>query len=90
LVEPEGSLNPEMQRVYKYLGKDYEVSKKILELNQSHPILKSLVDLSPESPLHNLVIEQIYDSALLVEGLHTDPSSMVSRVQDLIQLALAK
>jgi molecular chaperone HtpG len=90
LVEPEGSLNPEMQRVYKYLGKDYEVSKKILELNQSHPILKSLVDLSPESPLHNLVIEQIYDSALLVEGLHTDPSSMVSRVQELMHLALAK
>ncbi len=89
LVEPEGSLNPEMQRVYKYLGKDFEVSKKILELNQSHPILKSLVSLDTESALKNLVIEQIYDSALLVEGLHPDPSSMVARVQELMQAALS-
>ena len=26
---------PELQRVYKYLGKEYEVPKKILELNPS-------------------------------------------------------
>ncbi len=88
LVEPEGSLNPEMQRVYKYLGKDFELSKKILELNPSHPILKSLVGMDPESSLQKMIIEQILDSALLVEGLHPDPSSMVQRVQDIIQAAL--
>ncbi len=90
LVDPEGSLNPEMQRVYKYLGKEYEVPKKILELNQSHAILKNLLQLEPESELQKMIIEQIYDSALLVEGLHPDPSSMVPRVQELIQAALAK
>jgi len=90
LVEPEGSLNPEMQRVYKYLGKDFESSKKILELNPSHEVLKSLLALDPESDLSKLVVEQIYDSALLVEGLHPDPSSMVSRVQDIMLAALAK
>jgi molecular chaperone HtpG len=90
LVEPEGGLNPELQRVYKYLGKDYEVSKKILELNPSHPILKSLIKLDPESDLQKMIIEQILDSALLVEGLHPDPSSMVQRVQEIIQAALEK
>jgi HSP90 family molecular chaperone len=90
LVEPEGSLNPEMQRVYKYLGKDFETSKKILELNPSHEILKSLLNMQAESDLQRIVIEQIYDSALLVEGLHPDPSSMVSRVQELMLAALAK
>ncbi len=90
LVEPEGSLNPEMQRVYKYLGREYEDTKKILELNPSHPILKSLVGMDPESNLQMIVIEQILDSALLVEGLHPDPSSMVQRVQDIIQIALQK
>ncbi len=90
LVEPEGALNPEMQRVYRYLGREYEDSKKILELNPSHPILKSLLKLDPESDLQKMVIEQIFDSAMLVEGLHPDPSSMVQRVQDLIQLALEK
>ena len=89
LVEPEGALNPELQRVYKYLGKDFESSKKILELNPAHEILKSLLVLDPESALQHMIIEQIYDSALLVEGLHPDPSSMVARVQDIIQMALA-
>ena len=90
LVDPEGSLNPEMQRVYKYLGKDFEVPKKIMELNPSHPILKNLLSLDSESDLQKLIIEQIYDSALLVEGLHPDPSSMASRIQELMQAALAK
>jgi len=35
------------------------------------------------------VIEQIFDSALLVEGLHPDPSSMAARVQQIIEAALA-
>ena len=45
LADPEGSLNPELQRVYKYLGKEYEIPKKILELNPSHAILKNLVGI---------------------------------------------
>ncbi|MGB7874480.1 MAG: molecular chaperone HtpG [Anaerolineales bacterium] len=87
LVDPEGSPNPELQRVYKYLGQDYEIPKKILELNPSHTILKNLVDSGSESELQNLIIEQIYDSALLVEGLHPDPSSMAPRIQQIIEAA---
>jgi molecular chaperone HtpG len=90
LVDPEGSMDPEMQRVYKYLGKEYEIPKKILELNPSHAILKDLLQLGPESDLQKTIIEQIYDSALLVEGLHPDPSSMAARIQELMQAALAK
>jgi molecular chaperone HtpG len=88
LVDADGALNPELQRVYKYLGKEYEVPKKILELNPSHGILKKLVHMDSASELQTLIIEQIYDSALLVEGLHPDPSSMASRVQQIIEAAL--
>ena len=88
LVDTDGALNPELQRVYKYLGKDFEIPKKILELNPSHPILKKLLELDSSSELGTLVIEQIYDSALLVEGLHPDPSSMAPRVQQIIEAAL--
>jgi HSP90 family molecular chaperone len=88
-VDPEGSLNPEMQRVYKYLGRDYEVPKKVLELNPSHAILKNLAALEADSGLQTLLIEQIYESALLVEGLHPDPSSMAPRIQKIIEAALS-
>ncbi|NJC96747.1 MAG: molecular chaperone HtpG [Anaerolineae bacterium] len=88
LVDPDGTLNPELQRVYRLLGKDYEIPKKILELNPSHTILKSLIKLESGSALQTAIIEQIYDSALLVEGLHPDPSSMVTRVQQIMEAAL--
>ncbi len=88
LADAEGALNPELQRVYKYLGKEYEVPKKILELNPSHIILKKLLDVDPASELQTLIIEQIYESALLVEGLHPDPSSMTPRMQKIIEAAL--
>jgi len=88
LADADGALNPELQRVYKYLGKEYEIPKKILELNPSHNILKKLLQMDSDSELQTLVIEQIYDSALLVEGLHPDPSSMASRVQQIIEAAL--
>jgi len=89
LADAEGALNPELQRVYKYLGKEYEVPKKILELNPAHSILKNLLRLDAASELQTLVIEQIYDSALLVEGLHPDPSSMAPRVEQIIEAALS-
>lgn len=88
LADADGALNPELQRVYKYLGKDYEIPKKVLELNPSHVILKKLLDLDSDSELQTLIIEQIYDSALLVEGLHPDPSSMAPRVEQIIEAAL--
>jgi molecular chaperone HtpG len=90
LADVDDALNPELQRVYKYLGKEYEVSKKILELNPSHTILKKLLEMDPASELQGLILEQIYDSALLVEGLHPDPSSMAPRVQQIIEAALAQ
>jgi molecular chaperone HtpG len=90
LVDPDGTLNPELQRVYRYLGKEYEVPKKILELNPSHNILRNLLHLESGSELQTAIIEQIYDSALLVEGLHPDPSSIAPRVQQIIEAALAR
>jgi len=88
LADPEGTINPELQRVYKYLGKEYQIPKKILELNSTHSILKNLLKLKPGSDLQTLIIQQIYDSALLVEGLHPDPSSIAARVQQIMQAAL--
>jgi tetratricopeptide (TPR) repeat protein len=62
--------------------------KRVLELNPAHPILKKLLQLDSASELQPLIIEQIYESALLVEGLHPDPSSMVARIQQIIDAAL--
>jgi len=88
LVDPEGALNQEMQRVYRLLDKEFEVPKKVLELNASHPILVGLYSLEDEDPLSDLLIEQVYEDALLIEGLHPDPASMIKRIQEIMQRAL--
>jgi molecular chaperone HtpG len=90
LVDPDGTMNPELQRVYKYLGKEVEVPKKILELNPAHAIMRNLLKPGADFGLQALVIEQIFDSALLIEGLHPDPSSMVPRLQQLMEAALER
>ncbi|MBC7877715.1 MAG: molecular chaperone HtpG [Anaerolineales bacterium] len=90
LANADANANPELQRVYKYLGKEYEIPKKVLELNPSHAILKNLLKLESGSDLQNIIIEQIFDSAMLVEGIHPDPSSIAPRVQQIIEAALAQ
>ncbi|MBM3145036.1 MAG: molecular chaperone HtpG [Chloroflexi bacterium] len=88
LVDPEGTLGQEMQRVYRLVDREYEVPKKVLELNPRHPILTSLCALPPDDKLNIAIIEQIYESALLIEGLHPDPASMLPRIEALMEAAL--
>jgi len=81
-------MNQEMQRVYRMLDRDFEVPKKVLEINPKHPIIVKLNALAADDPLSSVVIEQIFEDALLIEGLHPDPASMISRIQKLMEAAL--
>ncbi len=88
LVDPQGTMNPELQRVYRLLNKDYEVPQKVIEINPRHPIIQRLSALASDSGLNELIIEQVYEDALLIEGLHPDPASMIERIQKLMEKAL--
>jgi molecular chaperone HtpG len=87
LVDPEGALNQGMQRVYRILGEDVQTPKKVLELNPRHPILIQLNGLPAEAELSQWIIDQIYEDALLIEGLHPDPARMIERIQKIMQAA---
>ena len=88
LVDPEGAPNQEMQRVYRLLQQDFETPKKVLELNPQHPILMQLNSLPADAELGHLIVDQIFEDALLIEGLHPDPASMIERIQKIIQAAI--
>lgn len=88
LVDPEGSMGQEMQRVYRMMDKDFQIPKKVLELNPDHPIIERLGEMEDEQPIAEMVIEQIFESALLIEGIHPDPASMLPRIQKLMESAL--
>ena len=88
LVDPEGVIGQEMQRVYRLVDQDYEIPKKVLEINPKHQVIIQLNALPKEDELGETIIEQIYESALLIEGLHPDPASMLPRIQLLMEKAL--
>lgn len=88
LVDEDGALQPEMQRVYRLLKQDYEAPKKNLEINPSHPLLVQIATLSTGDPVSSMIIDQIFENALLIEGLHPDPAGMIERIQDIMQAAL--
>jgi molecular chaperone HtpG len=88
LVDPEGAPNQEMQRVYRLLKEDFQAPKKVLELNPHHPILVHLNALPSDAELSLLIIDQVYENALLIEGLHPDPAGMIDRIQKIIEAAI--
>jgi len=88
LVDEDGALQPEMQRVYRLLKQDYEVPQKNLEINPAHPLLVQLSTFPVGGPVSNMIIDQIFENALLIEGLHPDPAGMIERIQEIMQAAL--
>lgn len=92
LVSPADDPVAGMQRVRRLLEKDFEVPKKILEVNRRHPLVRDLAHLISDQPDEALIdpaIEQLYENALLLEGLHPNPAGMVPRVQALLERAAA-
>lgn len=90
LVAEESAPGREMQRIQQLLGQGGEDEPRILELNRAHPIIVNLarrVAAHPDDSLTGAIAEQLYDNALLLAGLHTNPASMVGRIQTLIEAA---
>jgi HSP90 family molecular chaperone len=90
LVDAEGAPDPSLQRVYQMMDRKFDMPKKVLELNQRHRIIAGLAELPEDSPKFTLMIELLFENALLVEGLHPNPVSMIEHIQDLMVDALEK
>lgn len=88
LVDSEGSPSPEVQKAYRYLQKDFDTPQRILEINPSHPIIKDLAGIKGISPVRELVIEQLFENALIAEGVPPNSADLVKRVNKIIEAAL--
>jgi molecular chaperone HtpG len=86
LVTPEGGLGADMERIYKMMDRKYDVTRRILEINRRHPIIRNLASLN-DAVLRDDIAEQLYESALLVEGIHPNPADMIPRIEALMEAA---
>ncbi len=71
------------------LDKDFTVSKRILEINLSHPIINNLLRKleNGNEALVSDAIHQLYEGALLIEGYMKNPVDFVKRMNRFIEEA---
>ncbi len=90
LVSEDDSTNRYMFRINRLMDKDYELPVKALELNPRHPLMHNLSQMiagEGDEGLIDAVVEQVFETALLQDGIHPDPSSMANRLTLLMQAA---
>ena len=89
VVGAEG-MDAHMERMMKMMNQDFTGSKRILELNFSHSLIKNLVQLNQRQGDEVLIkncILQLYEGALLVDGNTVDPPTFVTRMTEIMERA---
>jgi molecular chaperone HtpG len=95
LVGDEDDLDPQMEKLLKAMGQTVPENRKVLEINQNHPLLIAMNELfekDKESDVLKEYIELLYDQALVLKGSPPkDPaafSRMIARL--MVESASAK
>ena len=83
LVTGTAGMDAQMERVMKMMDESFEGSKKVLEVNTSHALIKNLSALSGQADADAQLsdaIEQLYEGALLLDGSLENPADFVRRM----------
>ncbi len=93
LVNAEGGLSTQMQRILKLANKEFPESARILELNPKAPLVRRLCRLSANNE-HDAFIKQcalqLWSNALILDGVTPEPEDLVARVQSFMIEAAEK
>jgi len=88
LVTEEGELSPQLEKILRAMGQAPPESKRVLEVNATHPLIKLLagiVDSNPTDPRIEEYGDMLYVAAILAEGGQLPDPARVSRMMsDLI------
>jgi len=90
LVAGKNSMDPQMERMMKLMDKDFERSKKILEVNMSHPVIRNLGRLylsDAADPIMRKCISQLYEGALLISGDLASANDFIKRMTEIMEKA---
>lgn len=90
LISGANALDPQMEKMMQILDKNFSSSKRVLEVNMEHGLIKnlhSLIQKDASNESINDYIEQLYDGALLLEGYLKSPADYVNRMTDIMYKA---
>ncbi|NDV18092.1 molecular chaperone HtpG [Pseudodesulfovibrio sp. JC047] len=87
LSNPDGNVTSSMDKIMRVMSKDASIPKKILEINPDHVLVRNMLTIFEKNeadPFIDQAANQLFESALLLEGYLTDPHALVGRVQELL------
>ena len=84
LIAGEGGLDFNLERILKAQGQDFEGSKKVIEINTNHELIKKLPSLTKD--LQKATCRVIFEQARIQDG--EMPTNTRQFSQDLIKLVL--
>ena len=90
LVNADGGLSLQMQRLLKQNHREFPASRRILEVNPDAPLIRRLVTLSANpanEPFIQDCARQLWANTMILEGETAEPEEMVARVQSLMEQA---
>ena len=77
-----------MEKIMKMMNQDFSETKKIMEINASHPIMKNLAEIQakfPQDATLKETIELLYDNCLSIERNIGHDAKMYPKVNDMLQ-----
>lgn len=88
LVNPDDGLTSSMQKILKMTNKDMAPQKKIMEINPNHKLIRNMIELFKQDSNDAFIAdatEQLYESALLQEGVLEDPHTLINRMNKILE-----
>lgn len=93
LIQPEGALSPQIERMLRAQGQSVPSTKRVLELNVKHPLIQNIQRLEGSGDQSEQLedwVQLIYDQALLAEGSPLEePAAFAQRITRLLTKASA-
>jgi molecular chaperone HtpG len=88
LVSGDHALGAHAEKLMKAMGQDVPVSKRILEINADHPIIRNMnarFEKAPTDPDLEQWVMLLYDGAMIAEGrMVADPLAYSKRVNEML------
>lgn len=88
LVSEGDGLTSSMQKILKMANQNVGSQNKILEINRDNKLIRNLLEVfkkDSNDPLIENATEQLFESALLLEGNLEDPHKLVKRINELLE-----
>ncbi len=87
LVNPDDAMSSQMQKLMRMTNQDAGDQKKIFEINKDHDLIRNLLKVfkvnSKDEYITN-VVEEMFESSLLLEGNLVDPHQLVKNINKLL------